>query len=167
MITTHMVKQLKFITDSMLGKLTRWLRMLGYDTKYTVNLDDKTLLELAGLEKRVLLTRDVELCRLAAGRRLNHLLVEGQSGAERLAAISKVFGITLKLDPTTSRCPKCNTPIKSINKNLILQSIPPATARVFDEFWKCPECGKIYWQGAHWRKILETLDKAREYKDSL
>ena len=151
----------------MLGKLTRWLRMLGYDTKYTADLDDKTLLELARVEGRVLLTRDVELCRLATGRQLNNFLVEGKSGAERLAALSKAFGIKLKLDPNTSRCPKCNTRIKSINKNLILQSVPSATARFFEEFWKCPECGKIYWQGAHWRKIIETLEKACENKDSL
>ncbi|MCW4052962.1 MAG: Mut7-C RNAse domain-containing protein [Candidatus Bathyarchaeota archaeon] len=158
---------MKFITDSMLGKLTRWLRMLGYDTKYTVNLDDKTLIELARVEGRVLLTRDVELCRLATGRRLSNLLVEGKSGAERLAALSRAFEIKLKLDPNSSRCPKCNGRIKSINKNLISQSIPSATARFFDEFWKCLDCGKIYWKGSHWRRIIETLEKAREYKDSL
>ncbi len=151
----------------MLGKLTRWLRILGYDTKYPANVDDKALIELARLEGRVLLTRDVQLCRLATGRRVDHLLIEGQSGAERLAALSKACGITLHLDPNTSRCPKCNARIKPINKELIRLSIPAATARVFQEFWKCPECGKIYWQGSHWRKILETLDKAQEYKDSL
>jgi len=150
----------------MLGKLTRWLRILGYDTKYTADLDDKALIELARLEGRVLLTRDVELCRLATSRRLDHLLVEGKSGAERLAALSRAYGITLKLDPNTSRCPKCNTRIKPTKKDLIRQSLPAATTRAFEEFWKCPACGKIYWQGAHWRKILETLDKAREHKDS-
>ncbi len=150
----------------MLGKLTRWLRILGYDTKYIADLEDKTLVELARLEGRVLLTRDVELCRLATSRRLDHLLVEGESGAERLAALSRVYGITLTLDPNVSRCPKCNTRIKSTKKDLIRQSLPTATARAFEEFWICPACGKIYWQGAHWRKILETLDKAREHKDS-
>ncbi|MEJ2242600.1 MAG: DUF5615 family PIN-like protein [Candidatus Bathyarchaeota archaeon] len=67
---------MKFITDGMLGKITRWLRMLGHDVNYFRSTDDKKLVELAKKEKRVLLTRDRELVKRAKGLGAEAVLVE-------------------------------------------------------------------------------------------
>lgn len=154
------MRSLKFLTDGMLGKLTRWLRMLGYDTEYADNLEDKKLVEIAKKEDRILLTRDHELYRLANSKQVNAFLVEDKTRSAQLATLSHQCHLSLKLDPDSSRCPKCNSIISHTEKNSIYEKIPSATARVYSEFWECQNCGKIYWKGAHWKKIVKTLDDA-------
>lgn len=152
---------LKFVTDGMLGKLTRWLRMLGHNVKYANNIDDRLLIKIAKTEKRTLLTRDVELYQQATTKNTETFLVEGKNEAERLANLSKRFNLKLELNPDNSRCPKCNTKIKLAKKTEIADKIPLSTKIFYEEFWECPKCGKIYWQGAHWKKINKTLKEAK------
>ncbi|MFQ6067980.1 MAG: Mut7-C RNAse domain-containing protein [Candidatus Bathyarchaeia archaeon] len=154
---------MKFVTDGMLGKLTRWLRMLGHNVKYAKNLDDKMLIKIAKTEKRILLTRDIELYQQATSQQAEAFIVEGKNEAERLAALSRRFSLKLELNPDLSRCPKCNTKIKPAEKDKITNKIPPSTKTFYEEFWECPKCGKIYWQGAHWKRITETLREARNF----
>jgi len=155
---------LKFITDGMLGKLTRWLRMLGYDVKYSRSLNDEQLMEIAKNEHRILLTCDLELYRhAAAAQGINAFFVERTTGAKKLANLAKRFNLTLEFDVTVSRCPKCNTKIKPVLKERIIGKVHETTATYYDEFWECPNCQQIYWQGAHWNRIESTLREAREY----
>ena len=153
---------MKFLADGMLGKLTRWLRMLGYDVKYAKNLDDKILIKIAKAEKRILLTRDVELYKQAKSQHSQTFFVEEKTEAERLAALSKRYGLSLELNPNMSRCPKCNTKIKPTKKEKVFNRIPSSTKTFYDKFWKCPNCEQIYWQGSHWKRITETLKEANE-----
>jgi len=156
------VRKLKFITDGMLGKLTRWLRMLGHDVKYSPSLNDEQLIEIAKKERRILLTRDLELYRKAAVQGINAFFVESTTEAKKLADLAKRFNIKLEFDVTVSRCPKCNTRIRVIPKEMIVGKIPERTASYYNEFWVCPGCEQIYWQGAHWGRIQATLKEARE-----
>ena len=153
---------LRFITDGMLGKLTRWLRMLGHDVEYSKSLDDKELIERAKTENRILLTRDLKLYQQAIAQGANAFLVEGTTEARRLAQLSKRFNFKLKIDVLISRCPKCNTPIKPVSKEEVIDRIPKATALYYNEFWKCPSCEQTYWRGAHWKRIEKTLIEAKE-----
>jgi len=153
---------LKFVTDGMLGKLTRWLRMLGHNVKYANNLDDKLLIKIVKTEKRTLLTRDVELYQQATSQHAEAFIVEGKNEAERLAALSKRFNLNLELNPNNSRCPKCNAKIRPAKKQEISDKLPSSTKTFYEEFWECPKCGKIYWQGAHWKRITETLKEAKK-----
>jgi uncharacterized protein with PIN domain len=152
---------LKFLADGMLGSLARWLRMLGHDVVYDVKLDDSSLLELAKKENRVLLTRDLELYQRAIGRSLDALYVEGKTESERLAQIAKRYGITLEIDMDKSHCPICNTPLKSAPKEQLKEELEKNTFTYYDKFWKCPNCRQIYWQGAHWKQINNTLNQAK------
>jgi uncharacterized protein with PIN domain len=154
---------LKFVLDGMLGKLTRWLRMLGQDAIYAGALDDQALIEVAKAEERILLTRDVELFRRAMNQQAEVFLVEGTNESERLASLALRFGFSLSLDPNASRCPICNAKIRPAEEKEIDWKIPPSTKEVHHRFWECPKCGKVYWQGAHWTKIAATLEKAEEY----
>jgi len=156
------VRKLKFITDGMLGKLTRWLRMLGHDVKYSPSLNDEQLIEIAKKERRILLTRDLELYRKAAVQGINTFFVESTTEAKKLADLAKRFNIKLEFDVTVSRCPKCNTRIKVVPKERIVGRVPERTASYYNEFWECPGCEQIYWQGAHWGRIQATLKEAKE-----
>jgi len=156
------VKTLKFLTDGMLGKLTRWLRMLGHDVEYSKSLDDDQLIAMAKEKDRILLTRDLKLYQRAISRGTDAFLVEGKSEYEKLAELANRFNLRLEIDVATSYCPKCNTRIKFVPKDEVAEHVPNTTYSYYDEFWKCPKCGQIYWQGAHWKRIDATLRKARE-----
>ena len=145
----------------MLGRLSRWLRMLGCDIKYYSDASDDILLSIAADEDCVLLTSDAELFQRACGRGLKSLFVEGGSEVERLASVARRFNIRLEVDMSISRCPTCGSTLHSREKETILEKIPSGTLRHYNEFWVCDGCRKIYWQGAHWKKINETLNKAK------
>jgi uncharacterized protein with PIN domain len=153
---------LKFIADGMLGKLTRWLRILGHDVEYSNKLDDAQLIIIAKKERRTLLTRDLELYQQATAKGIDAFYLNGQTEEERLAELAKRFGIKLDVDMATSRCPKCNTRVKPIQKEKVTHKIEKSTFQYYNEFWKCPKCGQIYWQGAHWTRIRKILENANE-----
>jgi uncharacterized protein with PIN domain len=152
----------KFLADGMLGKLTRWLRMLGQDVVYSVQFSDDDLLELAKKENRVLLTRDFELYKRAVARGLDAFYVEGKTESDRLAEIAKRYGVALAIDMDKSHCPICNTPLKAAPKEQLSGELEKNTFTYYNEFWKCPSCGQIYWQGAHWKQITATLTQAQK-----
>ena len=158
---------MKFIADGMLGKLTRWLRILGHNVKYSNKLDDNQLLTIAKKERRILLTRDLELYQQATAKGVNAFYFEGTDEAERLAQLAKRFGIKLEVDMTISRCPKCNTRVKPIEKEKIADKVEKSTFTYYNEFWQCPKCEQIYWQGAHWTRIRKTLEQAKEKLEKL
>jgi uncharacterized protein with PIN domain len=153
---------LKFLADAMLGKLARWLRMMGYDVVYSVKLGDDELLGMAKAEGRVLLTRDLELYKRAISRGSEAFFVEGKTESDRLAEVAGRFGLPLAIDMDRAYCPICNTPIKSATKEQLKDKLEPNTYRYYDQFWQCPNCGQVYWQGAHWKQITKTLTQAHQ-----
>jgi uncharacterized protein with PIN domain len=153
---------LRFITDGMLGKLTRWLRILGHDVVYARDMEDMEILDLAKEEQRCLLTRDSELCRRAGNYNVDAFFVEGRSDVDRLASVSKLTGLDLEVDPDVSRCPVCNGKIKAVEKNSVLDELLPTTAASYERFWRCVQCGKVFWQGTHWTRIIQTFSEAKK-----
>lgn len=153
---------MKFVTDGMLGKLTRWLRILGHDVRYSNKLDDSQLIAIAEKERRVLLTRDLELYQQATAKGVNAFYIDEKTEAEKLAKLAERFNIKLEADLTVSRCPKCNTRVRLIPKEKVADKVEKTTFSYYNEFWQCPKCGQIYWQGAHWTRIRKTLETAKE-----
>jgi uncharacterized protein with PIN domain len=156
----------KFIADGMLGKLTRWFRMLGQDVTYSTQLEDAEIMAMAEKEHRVLLTRDSELYRRAVGKGIEAFYVEGRTEAEKLAELAERFDFPLEIDLTRSRCPRCNAKIRLTPKETLAGKVETNTFIYYDEFWKCSKCGRIYWQGAHWDGIRATLEEAKKIKGS-
>ncbi len=146
----------------MLGKLARWLRMLGQDVIYSTQLSDNELLDLAKVEIRVLLTKDFELYKRAVGRGLEAFYVEGKTESARLAEVTKRYGLTLTVDMDKSHCPICNTKLQTVPKEQLKDKLEPNTYTYYDKFWRCPNCGQVYWQGAHWKQITKTLTQAQQ-----
>jgi hypothetical protein len=132
--------------------------MMGHDVEYSNSTDDSALLTIAKEEHRILLTRDFALYQHAVAREIEAFYVQGRTEQEKLAELAARFGISLEIDMATSRCPKCNTPVKPVPREKVADRVEKNTLERNTKFWECPKCGQIYWQGAHWTKIRETLE---------
>jgi uncharacterized protein with PIN domain len=150
-----------FLADGMLGKLARWLRMLGHDVIYSVEFDDSELLELAKREARVLLTKDLGLYKRTIGKGMDAYYVEEKTESGWLAEIAKRYGLLLMVDMNKLHCPICNTQLKLTPKEQLQTGLEKNTLIYYDKFWNCTNCGQIYWQGAHWTQINNTLRQAQ------
>ena len=158
---------MKFIVDGMLGKLARWLRMLGQDVKYSTQLDDAELVAMAEKEHRILLTRDADLYKRASAKGVEPFCVSGKTEAEKLAELAERFDLSLTIDLSRSRCPRCNAKILLTSKETIAGKVEKNTFSFYSEFWECPNCGHVYWQGAHWKGIRATLEEAKKIRGSV
>lgn len=158
---------MKFLADGMLGKLARWLRILGNDVIYSVESDDSELLELAKKDERVLLTKDLELYKRAISRGLDYYYVDGKTELDRIAEVAKRYSLPLVIDMDKSHCPICNTKLAVASKEQLQSELEKNTFTYYSKFWKCSNCGQIYWQGAHWTQINNTLNQARAKLEKL
>ena len=137
----------KFIADAMLGKLARWLRVLGCDVEYFSSIGDRELVELAARTGRLILTRDTLLVR-RRGARNNHFFVEGDDFRNQLRQVVEHFAI----DPSArflTRCLACNALLAEIGKGAVRERVPSYVYETQEEFRVCPICSRIYWQGTH------------------
>ncbi len=150
----------KFVADVMLGKLTRWLRILGYDVLYDPQRDDEGLVRLAISHNRVLLTKDRGLIERWKRRLKNtgFLLIESDRWADQLRQVVATF----QLDPERrrlTRCPLCNGLLIPVPREDVRYRVPFFVFSHHCEFHRCESCGKIYWAGSHYDRVRETLLK--------
>jgi uncharacterized protein with PIN domain len=148
----------KFIADCMLGKLARWLRILGYDAAYERRISDDALIARARAEDRVLLTRDT---RLVARRGLPpHLLVASERPADQLRQTLRAFRLKVDSGRLLSRCLLCNTDTVEVPREEARGEVPPYVFRTQRRFARCPSCRRIYWRATHVAGILDRLVEA-------
>ena len=149
----------KFITDRMLGTLTRYLRFMGYDTTSANGLvegdpkEDTILLELAKQEHRLLLTKDAELARLGDA---SALLIRSDDVIEQVQQLIDMHLVKRKL--AMSRCSLCNTELREANTCEIQKTTyAPKDWRNLSFFW-CSRCKKLYWNGSHGKRLEEYME---------
>lgn len=142
----------QFIADCMLGKLARWLRILGFDTQYVRYLTDAQLLAQARYQNRILLTKDTLLHKKA--KNLGYL-VHSETIEEQVSEILHHF--RLHPNPALTRCPHCNLPLEIPNQNDPTPWAPLYVLRSFSNIKVCPQCGQAFWPGTHWSNILKKL----------
>jgi len=152
----------RFIVDTMLGTLARWLRILGYDTVYDRSAEDWVIIRRAELEGRVIVTRDRALHNKALRSGVRSIYISNTDISMKLAYLAVLAGIRLHVDFEKTRCPEDNYPLMRVNKERVKNKVPEAVYRLHDDFWLCEKCGKVYWVGSHWRMIEKTLSEARE-----
>ncbi|MBN1921545.1 MAG: Mut7-C RNAse domain-containing protein [Anaerolineae bacterium] len=144
----------RFIADAMLGKLARWLRLLGYDTLYSQE-NDSLIAHRARSEGRIVLTRDRGL---ALRRGLQVILLTAPDLELQIAQVNAKVAIP----PLTPRCSACNGTLSPISLQLARPHIPSYIAATHSDFSQCQQCGKIFWRGTHWdgirRRIAAALD---------
>lgn len=150
----------RFLVDGMLGSLARWLRISGYDAEYRRDADDEPLMEEASMTGRVLLTRDRALALRARKRCIEAVLVNREGDVEQLGELAAALG--LQLDPSSSRCPRCNGVLTRVERDQVQGRVPEASLEAFDDFWVCGSCGGVYWRGSHWSHIASTIEEANK-----
>ena len=150
---------MKFIADCMLGKLTRWLRILGYDTAYETFAEDDDLLVESATEARILLTRDGPLARRAPEGTC--VYIDYGSLDDQIAQIVVQLGISLEGEPFT-RCLTCNTPIRPLEQSDAKTRVPDYIHKTQTTFFECPDCAQVYWRGTHVDRMDERLSKIKD-----
>jgi uncharacterized protein with PIN domain/sulfur carrier protein ThiS len=154
------LRHIHFIADVHLGKLVRRLRLLGFDCLYDPQLDDEQLAEISARENRVLLTRDRDLLKRSIV--LHGIYLRSDQPAEQVREVVRRLDLQEAIRPF-SRCLTCNGRFRAVSKEEVRDRIPPLTYTHIDTFYECRNCGKIYWQGAHWERLQRIL---RQVTDS-
>lgn len=144
---------LKFVLDTHMGKLARYLRMLGFDTLYSNNYSDSELAGISARDRRILLTRDRDLLKRSI---VTYGYYVRQTGSKnQLQEIIYRYQLTGLIKPF-SRCIKCNGLLVEVNKKQIEDQLQTRTKDYYQHFKQCQDCQKIYWQGSHYQK-MQTL----------
>jgi len=146
---------MKFVVDGMLGKLAKWLKILGFDVVYLNQAPDAELLRRARREKRILLTRDHPL--LDSAKNIRSLLIASEDWPEQLAQVLDTFKLRSAIKPY-SRCLACNVALKSLPKKKARNLVTPFIYEQASSFALCPSCGRIFWPGTHFRDMESKIE---------
>ena len=152
-----------FLVDAMLGKLAKKLRLLGYDSLYSSNMEDDKIIQLAKNENRILLTKDVPLCHKAKKQQILAVQITSDDEIEQFLEINEKasFG-KCTVGGDSSRCPVCNGELQHIEKNDVSEKVPTGVFENMKDFWKCTKCEKIYWEGTHIKNLQQFTMKLNE-----
>ena len=144
----------RLLVDAMLGRLARWLRLVGYDAVYARDESDHRIAAWARAEDRIVLTRDREL---AHRRGIRCLLIEHQDVESQLEEVWQALGQPpADLEP---RCPSCNATLQPIASDEVRERVPPYVYRTHEQFRYCAHCDQVYWRGSHWEDVERTIDR--------
>ncbi len=146
----------RFAADCMLGKLARWLRILGFDTTYYHYIEDRELLERARAEGRLVLTRDRGLAASAGEGRV--LLVDDEGLEGQLRQVIGDLELHLCRERLFSRCIECSGPIETLAAAEARGRVPDYVQATQSDFSTCTNCSKIYWNSTHVSGMLDRLE---------
>jgi uncharacterized protein len=147
-----------FLADAMLGRLARWLRVVGADTiQLPTDAPDVALVARARADERVLLTRDRHLLRELRPHR--ELAIQSDVPLEQLREVVRAFALRRPAELLT-RCLLCNIPLVEMTPAEILQQVPPRSRELPGPMRRCPTCGRAYWRGSHVRRMEAALEAA-------
>ncbi|MGD0174591.1 MAG: Mut7-C RNAse domain-containing protein [Anaerolineales bacterium] len=144
----------RFILDTHLGRLAAYLRLLGLDAVYRNDLDDAELARRSVDEQRILLTRDRGLLKRSAVTR--GYCVRSDEPREQTREVVERFDLRASIAPF-HRCLSCNGLLQPVEKQAVWDRLPPGTRERFDEFYRCSECGKIFWNGSHYARLQSLV----------
>jgi uncharacterized protein with PIN domain len=150
---------MKFIVDRMLGKLAKGLRMLGYDTIYYRGEDFHQLIRSARQEDRVILTRNTKLISKSAEDRIIHIQEDNPS--LQLSGLVQKGHISLDERNLFSRCLLCNVLLDAIPREEAEEKVPDFIFSHQNEFFRCPQCRRIYWPGSHQENMQRKVEELR------
>jgi uncharacterized protein with PIN domain len=153
-------EQIKFAADRMLGRLARWLRVLGLDVIYGPHLSGYGLIHAARQENRLILTRDR---RLKQKQPPKFIFIESDQYAQQLHQVIQECRLSVGAALFT-RCLECNAVLQPKPKESVEPLVPPYVFATQDHFFWCPKCRRIYWPATHHQRMLEELRKIDIYQ---
>ena len=148
----------RFIVDHNAGKLTRWLRMMGFDCLFFTGDDDGTMVRQAQLERRIIITRDTGVARRRVVNRglVRVVLLHEERPERQMQQVNATLGLPETARPFT-RCIECNTLLEPKTPEEVRLRVPPYVYRTQTRYMECPGCRRIYWQGTHWEAMMRRL----------
>jgi len=150
----------KFIVDNNVGKLVKWLRLMGYDTHFFNGTSDSHLVATALAEGRVILTRDTQIMkrRVVTSGQLKAVLISSDEPQLQMQQVIDALDLSRQLRPFTI-CLECNQVLVERNKDKVKDLVPPYVFQTQSQYMECPACHRIYWRGTHWQAMTKTLKK--------
>jgi len=148
------LRVLRFLLDAHLGRLAAYLRLLGLDTAYRNDFTDAELARRSALEERILLTRDRGLLKRSEVTR--GYCVRASAPREQAREVVERFDLRRAIVPFR-RCLSCNGLLQPVEKQAVENLLPPGTRDRFDVFYRCSDCGKIYWPGSHYSRLQSLV----------
>ena len=151
---------MKFIVDHNVGKLTKWLRMMGYDTLFFDGEDDWHMVRTALTESRIILTRDTQVMKRGVinSGRLKAILIQSDKPEQQIQQVVH----TLNLDCQSglfTLCLECNQPLIMRSPQQVRERVPPYVFQTQSQYMECPACHRIYWRGTHWQAMNRKIEK--------
>ena len=151
------LREPKFILDVHLGRLSKYMRLCGFDTLFERDLNDRKIVGISVSERRTILTRDRDLLK---ARLVTHgYWIRSKVSEEQLKEVLRRFDLKNDLRLFT-RCLGCNGVMRFVPKEEIMDQLMPNTRDYYSDFKKCAGCGKIYWEGSHYermKKFIQTV----------
>jgi len=150
--------QIKFIADNNVGKLAKWLRIIGYDTLLFKEKNDSKMIEIALNEDRVILTKNSQIMkrRLVTNGKLKAVHINCDEPNVQLRETAKILNLDYHFNPF-SLCLKCNQKLVSRSKEEVQDLVPPRVFEIQKQYMECPSCHRIYWHGTHWQAMVREL----------
>jgi uncharacterized protein with PIN domain len=153
-LRTEPLRIVRFVVDVHLGKLARLLRMLGFDTVYRRDYSDSEIVAISVGERRIVLTRDRGILKTKA---VTHgYWIRSSKPEEQLREVVNRFDLASGVRPF-ERCMVCNGGLESVGKEDVLDRLPRKSAIYYNEFYRCADCGKVYWKGSHYEHMKNTI----------
>jgi len=154
-VRSRPLRQPRFILDVHLGKLANHLRMLGFDTIYRNDFGDEDLIAQSVREGRILLSKDRTL--LKRDEITRGYCVKEKAPRLQLIEVLRRFDLSNAASPFT-RCIECNSVLRSVTKDLVIERLPLKVQDFFSEFQLCETCDRIYWKGSHYMRMQAFID---------
>ena len=149
------LRETRFVADAHLGGLAHMLRMLGFDTLYDNHFHDDDIVAIHEQDGRIVLTRDRELLKRRA---ITHgCFVHALKSEQQLREIVVRLDLARSAKPFTL-CLHCNAPLRPVDKASVYDRLPPRVQENYQRFSTCDTCGRVFWEGSHWRNMRRVLD---------
>ena len=142
----------KLLFDEMLKRTVKWCRIFGISSEFLEGRGDSALLEYAKNNNLIFITRDLELSLRCGKAGVKCVFLRSDSIEEQIAQIVMESGEAITF-PGKTRCPQCNGELEIVSVEKVKDSLPENVYLHHEKFWLCPGCGKIYWEGGHWKNI--------------
>ena len=159
----RVINNLKFIVDINVGKLAKWLRMMGYDTLLFDGDDDSRMIIIALREGRIVITKDTQIMKrgVITNGKLKAVPITTDNSEQQMQQVIEILNLDCHFRPFTI-CLECNQPLLERSKQEIEDRVPPYVLQTQSEYVECTACHRVYWKGTHWQAMTRKLQRFRE-----